>query len=90
MQTGSMMAAMPPNTTEPVNAYITPNATLMWSSTWLVVFAANNMGVRIAGGYPAGQLVAPMVMIATPSARSAIPAASSRDRRSRKKRRDTA
>jgi hypothetical protein len=46
-----MRAAMPPNTTEPVKAYITPNATLMWSSTWLIVFAANNMDRRIAVGY---------------------------------------
>ena len=81
---------MPPNTTEPVKAYITPNATLMWSSTWLIVFAANNMDRMLAVGYQTGQLVAPMVMIATPSASSAIPAASSLDSRSRKRRRDTA
>jgi hypothetical protein len=43
MHTGSIKAAMPPNTTEPVNAYITPKATPMWSSTWLVVFAARTM-----------------------------------------------
>ncbi len=90
MHTGSIKAAMPPNTTEPVSAYITPKATPMWSSTWLVVFAAKTMVHSVARDYRNAQLDVPMLMIATPRASSAMPAASNADSRSRNRRRDTA
>ena len=37
---GSITAAIPPKAKDPVTAYITANATTMWSAIWLALLTA--------------------------------------------------